>query len=402
MDPAAVAGAGAADLDASMAVLQAHLRTQPSDSYSWATLGHVYVEQARLTGDPSYYDKSERALRRSLSEQPADNDVAVGGQAALAAARHEFGAALWLAEEALRINPFQAGALAIRVDALTELGRYPEQLRALSIADRRQPGVPVLARLSYARELRGDLVGASDALEQALRQRVSPADRAFLLTQLAELDRRAGRLDAARRHLREAGHADPGYLPAVASRARLAVARGDLAAAERSWRTVTARLPIPEYLVELAELYLSTGRRTQARQQFAVVEAAQRLGDASGVVTDLELALFEADHGSPTGALRAAEAEWSRRRSIHAADALAWALHANGRSREALALAVQATRLGTPEARLWLHRGLVEAATGDSEGARRHLLRGLRTDPGVSPWLAGRARAELRRLGVRA
>ena len=55
----------------------------------------------------------KRAGPLDLAEHPADNDVAVGGQAALAAARHEFGAALRLAEEALRINPFQAGALAI-------------------------------------------------------------------------------------------------------------------------------------------------------------------------------------------------------------------------------------------------------------------------------------------------
>ncbi len=390
----------AQDLAAAIASMQDRLRLQPGDDRTWAALGLAYVEQARRTGDPSYYPKAEQALDRSLTERDSDNDVALAGQAALAAARHDFTGALRLAERALGVNPYQATALSIRVDALTELGRYREQLRALRTADRRQPGIPVLARYSYAEELRGAQDDASDLLRRAVTSASAPADQAFLLTLLADLDRRAGRLHAAGTHLDTALRALPDYVPALASRARLAVARGDLPRAERVWAQVTQRLPLPEYLVERGELLLFLGRPEQAQDQLDVVRTTQRLLAGNGVNTDLETALFAADHGDPATALRAARAEWGRRHSVAVADVYAWALHVNGRDVAALRRARDATRLGTRDARALIHRGLIEAAAGRSAAARRHLRQGLAADPGLSPWQAARAHRALNRLGA--
>jgi hypothetical protein len=78
-----------------------------------------------------------------------------------------------------------------------------------------------------------------------------------------------------------------------------------------------------------------------------VVGAWVRIARANGVTTDLETALFEADHGDRAAALRAARAERARRASVDVDDALAWALHVNGRDREALEQARQAARTAT-------------------------------------------------------
>ncbi len=80
------------------------------------------------------------------------------------------------------------------------------------------------------------------------------------------------------------------------------------------------------------------------------------------------------------------------------ADALAWALHRNGRDREALTIARRATGLGSPEARFWIHRGTIEAALGRTGEARTHLRRGLDTDPGLNPWQRDQGRAALSRI----
>ena len=166
----------------------------------------------------------------------------------------------------------------------------------------------------------------------------SASSYAFAAFHLGELSRASGQPRAAAHYYRNALDADPTYLPALAGQARLAVARGDLDAAERDYLRVVQRLPLTEYVVELGELYDATGRPELARQQYAVATATARLLAANGVVTDLETALFQADHGSPAEALAAARAEWSARHSIHTADALGWALHAAGRDRRGAAL----------------------------------------------------------------
>ncbi|MEP6526612.1 MAG: tetratricopeptide repeat protein [Nocardioidaceae bacterium] len=398
VDPGVLTQLSGGDLASAVTALQTHLRAQPLDGRGWATLGVSYVEMARLAGDPSYYPKAGHVLARSLRVEPTDNDLALAGLAALAAARHEFNIALRESRASLAINPYQAQALAIRVDALTELGRYDAQLTALRQADHRQPGVPVFARYSYAEELRGRTHRAMELLRQGLRGATVPSDQAYLLTLLADLERRAGHLHRTGRLIRRALIASPDYVPALASRARLLVARDDLAQALRTWRDVTSRLALPEYLLERGELYETTGRPALAQQQFSVLQATKQLLRSNGVRVDLETALFEADHGSPSAALSAARTEWSRRHSVQVADALAWAQHVSGHDAAALRMSDRATRLGTPLAMFSIHRGLIEAALGRRSVALRDLRLGLEQDPGLSPWQADRARSVLRSL----
>lgn len=397
--PPAVQPGNGQDLDGAIVAMQEILRRAPGDYPTWANLSIAYVEQGRLTGVPSYYEKAEDAAARSLEVQPDDNFGALAARAAIASARHDFDVALDLADQALAINPLHLSALAVRVDALTELGRYDEQLAALRVADRRQPSTAIAARYSYAFELRGDQPRAAAILRDASAV-ASSGDRAYLMTLLADIQRRRGRLAAAADALEAAREASPDYLPAVVSLARLRTAQGDIDGALSAWRTVVARQPLPEYLVELGELYTHLDQPTEARQQFDVVDATVKLLEAGGVDTDLEAALYEADHGSAPLAVRLARAEWERRKSIHVADALAWSLHQVGRDREALTLARQATRLGTEDAKFWLHRGAIEAALGMSSEARAHLRRGLAADPGHSLWQRDRARALLAEIAT--
>lgn len=386
------------DLDAAVAALQATLRRVPGDHVSWANLAVAYVEQARVTGNATYYGKADAAAARSFEVEPDDNFPALAARAAISAARHDFSGALASADEALAINPRDLGALAVRVDALNELGRYDEQLKALRTADRLQPSTAIAARYSYAYELRGDLPRALDILERAAATG-SRSDKAYTLTLAADILRKQDRLAAAGRQLDVVQEAVPGYLPGLVSSARLETARGNLEGAVVLWRDVVARQPLPEYLTELGELLEHLGRPDEAEAQFAVVRTTIELLDASGVRTDLETALFEADHGSPERALSQARAEWRQRQSVHVADALAWALHRNGRDREALAITRAATRLGSPEAKFWIHRGTIEAALGMTGEARTHLRRGLDTDPGMSPWQRAEARTTLAGIG---
>ncbi|KUL41038.1 tetratricopeptide repeat protein [Streptomyces regalis] len=383
------------DLDAGISSLQAHLRAQPRDFSSWSTLGLAYVEQARTKGNPSRYPQADQAFKRSLSIEP-DNDQALAGRAALAAARHDFENALNHADQALKVNPYSERALCTRVDALVELGRYADAAKAADTADDRRPGIPVFTRYAYVRELHGDVRTAERVLNQALSSAVTPGDIAYVATQLGQLAWNQGDYETALTHYARALAADENYVPALEGRARAQAASGDRAGALEGLKDVVSRYPLPGPLVELGELYEAAGDQVKADDQYALVDAWTALARANGVNADLDTALAAADHGDKASALRAARAEWERRRTVHTADALAWALHVNGKDEEALPYARRATATGYRNAAFLYHRGITERATGHAKDAREHLQAALKLNPGFSPLGAREARTALK------
>ncbi|MCI3275596.1 tetratricopeptide repeat protein [Streptomyces cylindrosporus] len=388
------------NIDASITALQAQLRAQPKDYGSWATLGLAYVEQARTKGDPSRYPQADKALKRSLDIK-AGNEQAVTGQAALAAARHDFKDALKYADQVLKENPYSQDALSSRIDALVELGRYADASKAADTADTRRPGIPVFTRYAYVHELRGDVKTARRVLEQALSASSTPGDISYVAAQLGLLAWNQGDYKTALTYYGRALAADDNYLPALEGRARAQYASGDKAAGLKGMEQVVARYPLPQPLVELGEMYEDRGKdgdKDKARDQYALVDAWTALARANGVNADLDTALAAADHGDRASALRAARAEWARRHTVHTADALAWALHVNGKDAEALPYAKQATATGYRNATFLYHRGVIERATGHAEDARASLRSALKLNPGFSPLGASEARKALKDL----
>ncbi|MFF2995555.1 tetratricopeptide repeat protein [Streptomyces sp. NPDC057950] len=385
------------DLDTSITALQAHLRAQPKDFGGWATLGLAYVEQARTKGDPSRYPQAQQALDRSLKLRPG-NEPALTGRAALAAARHDFTGALTHADTVLKENPYSERALSSRIDALVELGRYTEASKAADLADARRPGVPVFTRYAYVHELRGDVKTARRVLEQALGTATSRGDISYVASALGQLAWNQGQYTDALTYYARALAADDTYLPALEGRARAQAARGDEAAAIKGMEQVVQRYPLPQPLVELGELYEARGNpgdTRKAHDQYALVDAWIALAHSYGVDADLDTALAAADHGDRRAALKAARDEWARRHTVHTADALAWALHVNGRDAEALPYARRATATGYRNASFLYHRGMIERATGHGKEARASLKAALDLNAGFSRLGARAARKAL-------
>jgi tetratricopeptide (TPR) repeat protein len=396
---AVVPGANATGAEA-VAALEEQVRRVPGDHRAWADLGLAYFDQAGVTFEQDLYAKADAAIERSLEILPQGNVAALANGAAISASHHDFVAALEQADAALALAPYDPIALGIRVDALTQLGKYRQQLVAVRTADRRQPGVGTASRYSYAVELRGDLDRAR-ALLMSGAGSTNRTDLAHLLSHAADLDRRQGRLGAAQDKLERALLAVPGDTDSLVGLALLDTARGDLESAVTRWQEIVETTPLPEHFIELGETLDALGRDDEAQQAYDDSVAAVRTLEEGGANIDLELALFLADHGSPTEALPLAEAEWARSKGVHAADGMAWALHANGRDREALRYARLATRLGTQEPSLWAHRGIIESALGMTDPARAHLRRSVAMDPGESPWQRAQAQTALRALSSR-
>jgi hypothetical protein len=151
-------------------------------------------------------------------------------------------------------------------------------------------------------------------------------------------------------------------------------------------------------VIALGELELAAGRTAAGRRDLALVGAEERLLQANGVNTDVELAVFEANHGSPRAAVGLARRAWAQAPSVRSADALGWALTRAGRPREGVVWARRALRLGSVDPSFLQHAGFAALATGDRADARRWLTASLAHNPRWSPYHAPRARRALEAL----
>jgi Flp pilus assembly protein TadD len=159
-----------------------------------------------------------------------------------------------------------------------------------------------------------------------------------------------------------------------------------------AFRRASDILPLPEYVIALGEAQQLAGDAAGSSASYDLARAEIHLFEAAGVSVDLELALFEADHGDPGHALDLADAAYARTPTVRAADARAWALHRLGRDEEARISANEALRLGSKEPLFRFHAGAIAAVLGDVQTARRDLGLALAADAGFSPTGADEAR----------
>jgi tetratricopeptide (TPR) repeat protein len=379
--------------------LQTAVEADPSDAHAYALLGDAYYQRARETGDPSYYSRAGRAFDASLVRDPSD-PLATVGAGTLALARHDFQEGLELGRRAHRLAPELVRPYAVIADAQIELGRYGAAGRSLERFVTLKPTLAAYARVSYLRELRGDLDGAVRAMRLAVSAGGgSPENLAYVDSLLGKLEIDRGRYAAARQAYREALAADPAYPPASAGLARVDAAAGHLDLAIERYREVVDRLPLPEYVIGLGEAEIAAGREAAARRDLALVGVEARLLRSAGVNVDAELAVHEADHGDPAKAVALGRSAWRRAPSVRSADAYAWALHSAGDDAGALAISSEAMRLGSRDPSFLYHAGVIAADAGATGRARALLETLVDQSPRFSPLYGPRAERLLRSLG---
>lgn len=378
--------------------MRTRLERVPQDAETWAQLGLAFIEQARITGDTDYYADADEALDRSLREQSEDNGTALIGKAALANARHNFSSALEWGEQAKAVLPDTAEVYGVLADAHTQLGNPDAATAAIQRMLDLEPGVASFTRAAYDFEQHGRVEDARRALERALEAAGRPADVAFSRYLLGELAFASGKLDEAADQFRKGLLVDPRNIPLLEGQAMIDVARGDIDQALTSYQEIVSRSPLPEYRQEYAAVLSLAGRQADAEKQYRLITQRLRELEADGANEALTASEVAADRGREAEALRYARQEWERRQHTSVADALAWALHLNGRDGEALTYADRAAALGERNADYAFHRGMILASLGRTADAIDALERALRINPHFSPVDAPLARETLKTL----
>ena len=388
-----------ASTDAQIKTLQDQLRSHPEDGQAYNQLGLLYLQKARETGDPTYYQKTEEALNKALASQP-DDYVSVAASGALALARHQFHAALELGEKARQINPDRPYAYGVIADSQIELGQYDDAVQTLQAMVNLRPDMSSFSRISYLRELHGDIDGSRDMMQRAVDSGTPNLEStAWVRTQLGNLYFNTGNLEGAKAEYQRTLLDRPNYVYAIAGLGRVEAAQGNTDEAIKQLEKAIAIMPMPEFVIALGDLYQTTGQQAKADQQYKLVATIEKLYRANGVDMDMEIALFNADHDQNLDeTLGLARKAYANRPSIHGADALAWALHKTGNDKEAQKYSREALKLGTKDALKLFHAGMIALKLGNDTNARDYLEQALTINPHFSILYADEARRTLQML----
>ena len=386
-------------VDKQIQTLQSLLRENRNDWQSYSQLGLAYLQKARETGDPSYYQKVEEAINKTLEHQ-GDDYVTVSAMGALALARHQFHSALEWGERARQLDPDRTYAYGVIADAQIELGQYAEAIETLQTMVDLRPDMSSYSRISYIRELHGDTHGALKMMQAAVDGGVPNLEStAWTRTQLGTLYFNTGNLEQAELEYAQTLNDRPGYIYALAGLGRVRAAQGKTGEAIELLTEATNVMPLPEFVITLGDLYQANGQTDAAQRQYSLVAAIEQLYRSNGVDMDMEIALFNADQNKDlaANAERAREA-YANRPSIHAADVLAWALYKAGKYEEAKSYSQEALRLGTKDALKLFHAGMIAYRLGENVQAQEHLKQALTINPHFSILYSDEAQTTLKSL----
>ena len=371
------------------------IAVHPDDPQPHVDLGWALARRARETGDPAHYAKAQEEATRALALAPG-NFEARKLEVWLLLGRHEFGPALAAAKALNQQASDDVMVYGFLADANAELGEYKAAEDAAQwMLDMRPGNLSGLTRAAYLREIFGDLDGAIELYTAAFNRMAltEVEDRAWILSQVGHLYLSKGSTAEAGQALEQALALVPAYHYALGNLARVRLAEKRPGEAVKLLRQLCEAAPHAENVYALAEALHQAGS-PEARAAYAEFERKALAESATRDNANRELVFYYVDR-RPQGAdaRRIADIERSARHDVHTLDASAWALSAAGDHQKARIEIEQALAVGTRDAVMLYHAGVIASRLQDVAAAQRFLMQSLDVNP-VSP-VADEARTAL-------
>ena len=381
------------------------VRESPEDTKSAIALATVYIQEARVTGNYTYYDAAAMKYIEDVLVREPQNFEALVLKALLQLSQHHFTEALATASQASLLNPYNAFIQGIMVDANVELGRYDS---AVQHADRMisiRPDLRSYSRVAYLREIHGDYAGAIEAMKLAVDAgSYGDEPTAWARIQLGRLYEQTGDLRSAEMHYTIADEQRPGYGYALAGLGSVELGEGDFNKSITLYKKAAAAVSDYALKEQLARLYLLTGNKEQAtvvlNQVIAELQKASEEGEGSiNHHADKELADVYLLIEKPEEALKHALAEYNRRPgNIDVNEAVARSYYKLGNIEKALPYLEKALRTGSKNPALLCHAGLIYAKAGNSKLSAQLLSSVLKGSPNIDPLLKKESESALQKL----
>jgi tetratricopeptide (TPR) repeat protein len=364
----------------------------------YTQLAGLYLQRARESADDGDLVRAETTARHSLALRAGRNSAAFGVLASSLLAQHRFVEALEVAQWLLADDSTSIAARGLLAETWIELGHYQKAGRMLGSLASYRKNLSVAPRLARWEELHGRPERARHLLraarDESSRAHGIPKEQiAWFHLRLADLALRHGRFSEADRELRSGLSIAPRDHRLLSTLARLEANRHEWDRAIEAGERAIAIALEPATLGILSEVYAAKEDSARSSEYARVMQVT--ISRDRGPF-HREWSLFLLDHDREVDAVLArVREELETRKDIYGYDLLAWALHKSGRPVEARAAIKRALALGTRDASLLYHAGVIERALGNDLAARAHLQAALDTNPRWDPFQPAAARMTL-------
>ena len=322
----------------------------------------------------------------------------------LALVRHQFAAALDRATKVAAMSAGETLALATKGECELHLGQYEKAAKTYKLLRQRESSPAVIARLAHLDELEGRPDVAVQKIQEALAASrtlgFQGSELAWYEMRLGHLLMGQGNLVDSEKHFRAALSHTSNYAAGQMGLAEVMAAQGKLDEAEALYLKAVEEHGEPPAMSGLGDVLARKGDATAAKSWYT--KADQKMAEEAATAAAAhyrEVAVFYANHDmNPVRAVELAELDLKLRQDVHGYDALAWAFYKNRQFEQALPAIQSALRLGTRDASMHFHAGMIYSALGQTEMAKAELETAIDINPHFSLLYSDVAQTELQRL----
>jgi len=359
------------------------LEQNPNDNKVMVQLAQAYIQESRVTGDHAFYDAAALQMTEKVLSTEPNNFEALCCQGTVLLSQHHFADALVVAQKAQQVNPNSAFGYGMLCDANVELGNYDEAVKMCDQMVNLRPDIRSYSRISYLREIYGDIPGAISAMKLAVSAGYNGLEQTeWCRVVLGQLYEQTGSADSAKYCYDLANYNRTDYPFALAGLARIEKSTGNYQSAIVLLEKANLQIEEYSFYEELSDLY--TLNNQKAKSDSAMQRAIEMLGPeitnneqvvGHGHYADRELALAYARTGEYALAMQHAIKEYNRRpNNIDVCETLAWAYYKAEKFYLAELMMRKALRTGKKTPNTGVRAGIIKSHCGFASAGQKLLI----------------------------
>ncbi len=273
----------------------ASAKKSPNNYKAFLGLAELYIAEARVTGEhPYYYPAALKMTNYVLDQKPENKDIlfsALSLKASVLLSLHQFQKGKEIAQQAIEINPYNANIYGALVDANVELGNYEEAIQAADKMVSVRPDLRSYSRVSYLREIYGDVEGSIEAMDMAVKAGYPGYEStAWARYTLGKIYEDYGDLSNAEMHYSIVLQERPNYAFALNGLASVEMKKGNAEKAEKLVNESITIIPEVSFYENLAQIYKATKRTDKSVKTANTIIKMMAEDEASGHKMDLDKA----------------------------------------------------------------------------------------------------------------